>query len=307
MNKTDVLNKEEYECKLLALNQNIITNQTELNTVKISEKNLIKKIEELKQEVNTTKEFYNSKFNSYNQKYKNKKKFIEDLNNFFSDNIFYYLQIIDFFSSINEMNSKNFQSELFEKEINLETIDINNYQLILQKINKLNFILKIEDRLNFDNMFLNFSKEKNFVTNYNLFAETIFKLFETMLKILTTENSKIFFYTNNINNLIKSNIKLKLKKLILKKQLKNYVKASKTKSNNEKEPFNIETNALTNDILLERENNESSKDLQDLIENFEIIFSKIINNFEYKVVHINNNNLFVKNNRVSFYKLEKEN
>lgn len=111
--------------------------------------------------------------------------------------------------NIQTENKRNYASELFEEGLNIQNLNLSNFEQYLNKFNMMNFIIKFDEEV--------FSKTdiiqdkaitdpalQNFISITNTMLKKRTKLFWTTITALRAENSKIFFYSNITNNLIRN-------------------------------------------------------------------------------------------------------
>ncbi len=239
--------KQEFEEKIKFLNehieklQNSLKNKnSELDTLKAVEskyKKIIEKnasdlescngkVKEKDKEINKIREFYSTK-------YLNKKKIIDNFVNFIENNPFgvYMDSIKNFLMKIENENIQNFSSKLFDQEFIVESLDITNFDYFLQKFQNLCFVVKYDKQnLNLNDYLIktdsNNPLEISFITSFNEYFKRIFSLIEMLIGSIIKENSKLFFYTDNVTKLIKQMIISNFEILSLKKNKEKMMKNS---------------------------------------------------------------------------------
>lgn len=247
--------------------------ETELEISKILENKLKKKIEENnaksmdveKKYENLKKEYSLLKYNSSERinhiemklikKSSNSKQFLESFAEFYFDNNLLLEQIKEFLNLIKNENKNNFSQDLFQDELDFKFLDSNNYIHYLNKINTLNFVLHIDEQINYDNLYMNklfnCKKQNEFVEYFNDFMRKVINLFESCLKSLITENTKLLYFTDSLNNLIKNYIldkfdknKIKNESVMYKKLCKNLNLSESGQEELEKNNFLVEVNII---------------------------------------------------------------
>jgi hypothetical protein len=194
------------------LKLNFKSMQTDLEISKMVESKLKKKLEEMNIEVIEMQKKYavkdkefdrlRSLINTTNSSQNSCVKLLYNFTDFLDNNITQFQNIHQFFNVFAEENKKTYLSELFEGEFDFNNLNHNNYKIFINKINNLNYIIKLDEQLNFNQFFYN-QVENEFTQTYNDFVKNFLQVLQILLKTLMTENTKIFYFVNNLNNLMK--------------------------------------------------------------------------------------------------------